>query len=1781
MAAEVILRVKVDRSQYNAFKKEVAKGIDTGGQNATANSLKEVGEQAEKSTSRIQSLGEMLTKKIAWYSISMAISSVTTAFKNALTEIKEVDTQLTNIQKVSNASAEQMAALSEKAYSTASKYGVQASHYMEAVYEYTKAGFQDNADVMAELSTKAMLVGDTTAAVADKFLIAGNAAWKYGQNVEQLSLLVDKADYINNNYATTFDKLAEGFPRVASVASLAGMSAEETMAALGTITATTQETSSRASTALRALIINILGDTTTEIEDGVTATEESIEGLRDALKKYAPDVIAAADATGKLIDPMKSLKALSEAYKRGDLTQAGLYEIEEALGGKLRTNQLDALLKNFDMYEEMLQGMAGAAGTADKEIDIMLTSWEAKSRILSNTWTEFISKGLNSDIFKRVIDDVTTLLDRFGGLNEIIPIIAGTMTALFAPAIAGNIANMIDKVRNLKTAVSGFLNGVKNSNVSISGAVGTAVSAIATVATIAYTIYQNHVRKIRQDAEKATEEAMEDAAQAQQTTENLSSLYAAYEKAKAADDGSTEAKNALRTATENLAVALGYEKDAIDGVTKSWEELTKEELDRQRWTVDHAVETAGVGLLRSAGTYASDGNSIIAAAKEVQKALVQDENSLEFSLGMASTEKVSEQERIRRAVNAYKQTQEKIAALQAAYMAESYSDINKTYMSGGLSAGASVIAKDAFANLSKNQIGKQIDKLNADLEEASFVKAYIEAVEAQEKFNETVEKFGEDSEEAKSAAEDLASAEQKVADESDALAAKQKAVADAFKNISGNATEATEALERYKAAIESDTTEDTMKGYVEAWQAGFEDYQNGLKDSAKIRALADLVLSEDEIREIQKRGDSLADYVFQNPLLSRVFIKGYETNEETGETTPIFRDELEAAKEFASWIEEFDTDKNGLITRVVGDTSEIAARLIETDDGLKIIVEDWELLSEQTGMDIGLLKALMGEYGLLFEGLEASGQDLLALAQELGAVNLDGKIDIEKIIVNRAAAGDSEQDIQRLVDSLIEADQNGSIELDFEYETVEEAKEKLYELIEKAQELNETYVDVDITVDDKASAILDKINGKIRDLPTERRIDIITNEINQKSGVDNGYNEVRTNASGTDYAHGGATLVNEEGAEIIQSNGRAWIAGGGYPTITNVPRGAKVWTAKETKAILGNSNLSLLYGGIKAMAGGSSVPSIISSVAHTTAWENARFGADLSDDEALKNLQDMVSLRKTELSLIEQSGGSVAEQVEKQKGIQAAIVDVVQHLQDAQGRQEDITQLASEWYQINEDITKLQEEELSEAEKKHLEELEDQTALLKSQLDLLEARGSSTKEQIEKQREIRKSIIQQAEYLKQTGGSETEINKLLTERYEIDKSIKNLRAEERKEAREERKAAREEAKKEKERLEERRQKHLQTLKDNTAYLESQLALIEERDGSIKSQILKERQIDKSLQKQINYLRKIGGSNEEINQLKLKQLQIDKEIKAKEQELYNNLQAAIQRRMDDINTKRDEELAKVDEKIQKLKDEHDIQEETNELKEKELELEKAQDAYENAKRQRTVRVYNAATGQWEWTYDASKVSSAQESYESAKKALEDYKAEQEYEAEIKKLEDKQQKITDKYDKLLDQWQTVLDAMAEPLQTIKSALNAISNNATKDMRPTITKINEALSAMGKPTISKKNLYDSGGILSGIGGIKGTSADEIILPPDITNRMLKPSMTSQLSRRMEELRYIYGSTGNLAGINGMAIGSQHNGDIYTFGNITLSKDQAQSTTVYELANMARGLRSYSSAM
>lgn len=347
--------------------------------------------------------------------VHAAITKIRQALRDALQEMKNVDTELTNISKVSGKTGAELEAIGDAAYDTASKYGVAASEYLASVYDMQKAGMGDQAQDMGELAIKTMLVGDTTQEVASKFLIASNAAWKLNGDMDRLGQIVDEADYINNNYATTLDKLAAGMPIVASVAENAGMSAEETIAALGTITAATQESGTKAATALRALILNISGEVgkyITEEGEEIEVTEESVSGMQKLLEKYAGAELEAAKAAGELIDPMTAIRALFKGMANDDLNDVQMFQLLSGMGGKLRTNQLTALVKNYEtLYTDMMSHMKEAAGTADSEIDLMMNSWEKKTQKLKNSWTELIADIIEPDAIKKGIDTLTTVVD--------------------------------------------------------------------------------------------------------------------------------------------------------------------------------------------------------------------------------------------------------------------------------------------------------------------------------------------------------------------------------------------------------------------------------------------------------------------------------------------------------------------------------------------------------------------------------------------------------------------------------------------------------------------------------------------------------------------------------------------------------------------------------------------------------------------------------------------------------------------------------------------------------------------------------------------------------------------------------------------------------------------------------------------------------------------------------------------------------------------------------------------------------------------------------------------------------------------------------------------------------------------------------------------------------------------------------------------------------------------------------------------------------------------------
>lgn len=380
-----------------------------------AQSVRSVGTAAKESSGFADLMGDSFVrvagKMALWQVMGNAIAGVKRSFTEALETMKDVDDEMVTIRKVTGATTEELNRIEKQAYDTASAYGVAADEYLNSVANFSRAGYGEQASALAELATKTQIVGDTDAETAQQFLLSMDAAYKYQGSIEQLTKVLDGANEIDNNYATSIEKIAEGLGKVAPIAAQAHVGADELTAAIGTITAVTQRSGTEAATALRALFLNIIGDTKTEIDEGVTWTTGEIAGLRDVIKLYAKDAYDAAQASGDVINPMKAIAGLSKSMKDGFLTEQQLMEMVSDIGGKLRTSQLLALIQNWDMYQSMLGDFADAAGSADKEVENALDSWTRKTEILHNKWTQFVSNLVETDTIKGALDGVIGLVE--------------------------------------------------------------------------------------------------------------------------------------------------------------------------------------------------------------------------------------------------------------------------------------------------------------------------------------------------------------------------------------------------------------------------------------------------------------------------------------------------------------------------------------------------------------------------------------------------------------------------------------------------------------------------------------------------------------------------------------------------------------------------------------------------------------------------------------------------------------------------------------------------------------------------------------------------------------------------------------------------------------------------------------------------------------------------------------------------------------------------------------------------------------------------------------------------------------------------------------------------------------------------------------------------------------------------------------------------------------------------------------------------------------------------
>lgn len=385
-------------------------------------------------------------------------------------------------------------------------------------------------------------------------------------------------------------------------------------------------------------------------------------------------------------------------------------------------------------------------------------------------------------------------------------------------------------------------------------------------------------------------------------------------------------------------------------------------------------------------------------------------------------------------------------------------------------------------------------------------------------------------------------------------------------------------------------------------------------------------------------------------------------------------------------------------------------------------------------------------------------------------------------------------------------------------------------------------------------------------------------------------------------------------------------------------------------------------------------------------------------DEYLEDLKAVVSLRESELTLMEHQGASEEEQIAKIREIQAGIHNVAEHLRATNASQEDINKEMSEWWKWEEKINKFAEDRqkaaekeaeeaekarkkaeedakkaAEEAEKARIAALNAETALrkqnvadLKAELNLWQKQGKSVSDQVEEMKRIQDALHEQAEWLRHLQATESEIkvtqaeiDALSAEWWDWQEKILKLYKE-----------------------------TLEAARD--IELEAQQKVI---DG-ILAEIKAEEEALELSEKRLAIDEKRADLEDAIAKAKLDYVQSvlsDYITALDDAETLESKQRTVAEAREKLVTAEREARSKAI--IDAFKAEREVKSDTLSLDEKRLAVEQARQALIDAENNRTTRVYNESTGQWEYQADAKAVQSAKDNLTKAVDALNAYVEEQ--------------------------------------------------------------------------------------------------------------------------------------------------------------------------------------------
>lgn len=1082
-------------------------------------------------------------------------------------------------------------------------------------------------------------VADTAISAEDAAASITSQIRAFGEDASFATEVIDAYNEVANNFSVGTNDLASAMEIASSGMATYGNEFSEI---IGLVTAGTEIMTGRSS----------------QVARGLNTIAARIVKNKSALATYGIQVEGANGKLKSTYDVLTELKPKWDSMSDAQKTALG-----DTIAGTNQYKVLAAVMQNMDTAISANETALSSQGSAMNENSKYMESFEAHVTNLSAKWQDFSNNVVNNGFVKVLMEVGGILMDIAN--TDIGHIVAQVMLLSSVGWGASALLKTTKLVSNIKKQFSDF-GAVLSLVAEKAGTFGEAISAAGGFASVALPIFiaitaaAAVLGKVIPAVVKAIKEAqynssLEGKVEAfHKETESANELQSKYEEAK------TRLEQLNATPFKNRTSAMQEEIDRLNVLLAAYKALlddaNEEKLEAAREVSEAALENGFAGMHRATLKSTVPAYGYI-PYEEIKKLSTATYKNLDDAVLSTYTKLVN------------LSTEFKVAGKNSANLHEGLTNLLKDFLSGkaeiydlrlelanyGVVIQSSSVSVEElgqkFAELGKGTNGAVGGQTKAfDVKEfLSWKQVYAEVYDAETLLINNNQKLDNTSQNTRNEFEKMATVyymlQHKTEDYSQQvkglatqygiteehaahLIMTNTALANSFQSLSqaagtGLLEPAMIGIVKYIDLI--DNAINVKSKFDDLISSGGMNYSSGYEGYADVYAQMQEYLSRGQIGGEFQAGASL---LFDESTYQE-FISAMKTDlprameiaqQAMGKLAPLFGDANNAGLGFLATIKKMSD--NGTL---------LGATYQDVDGQTTITVDNLDALAGSLGVSTsGVFSAIQAwkDYGI---NAKITSSELIGYLSDIGVSINDNTIDMNSVVEKMRELGATDSDIMNLQTLLSDMD---GITLKNPIASIDDLKTESDKTEDAADGVTDSLNEINGVTFSSVRTNLSLLNADLYN--TEKQANNTRSAIADINTAGGGNNDRHGNGSkepeggksakGTRSARGGLTLVNEEGPEIIQENGKQRIANNGLPTLTNIKKGAVVYNAKDTakmtmqkagisgSATVSSSYLDALFNRYGLSSSGSSYASSGSSSGYLSSHTSSGYSGSSSSD---------------------------------------------------------------------------------------------------------------------------------------------------------------------------------------------------------------------------------------------------------------------------------------------------------------------------------------------------------------------------------------------------------------------------------------------------------------------------------------------------------------------------------------------------------------------------------------